>query len=338
MTLKMKIDIVVNNTHKWGPEDLVKGTLNGSEEMVVKLAESLANRGHDVLVACTLNGMSRTLHNVRYVNNIYYARDMLPANNTYLIAFKCPEAMIRDGYIARFLWTADPASLKPVERLACNYMFGISPWHETELKGINHGFESISHIEPGFDPILSRRPKVTGKWKQRTDLQCLYASSHDRGLYDLFDMWNKILVKVPKANLLVTYSAPNKNIIPPSRVHHLGRISEVAMADLYKSSDLLLYPCTGGERFCLTALRAQYYGCIPVVVPKMALKDTVQYGIKVRKEKFAEKTVKLLLDKEYKANIRSNMLQRLRFATWEETASIWEEILIGKGKSSGRAI
>lgn len=320
----MKIDIVVNRTHAWGPEDLDKGLLNGSEEMVVEFSRQLACLGHDVIVACSLKGVSRKIHDVRWVHRSRYSKSKFDRKNIVLISFKDPNALRWNTYRSTFLWTADATILTPEQRQACSMLMGISRWHMTELQGLNSGFEHrIAYMCPGMLPVWFEEDPP------RQEYQCLYASSHDRGLKDLLHMWPHIRKKVPEAKLIVTYNNP-ENQKPPDGVYYIGRLSNDAMNNLYKTSDVLLYPCTGGERFCIAALKAQYHGCIPCVVPKMALQDTVQFGVKCRKENFVKNSVNLLLDTDGKTTIRAEMLRKLRFRTWKQVAGAWEELIVDK--------
>ncbi len=99
---------------------------------------------------------------------------------------------------------------------------------------------------------------------------CLYSSSPDRGLDFLLSIWNNI-EKETGARLVHTYKKD---------------ISEAEMIELYNKSKFWLHPCNGVELFCVSALKAQCAKCIPVVVPNMALEETVRYGIKTNLDNY----------------------------------------------------
>ena len=143
---------------------------------------------------------------------------------------------------------------------------------------------------------VSANPKVPKR--------VLYASSYDRGLAQLLEMWPQVKEQVPDAELHVTYgwdfwkrseavvSQPIaesmrqerkriEGLLDQSGVTHLGRIPHADVLKEFAEAEVWAYPCTGGELCCKTALEAQAAGCEPVVVPTMALAETVQQGYKV---------------------------------------------------------
>jgi glycosyltransferase involved in cell wall biosynthesis len=308
----MLIHIRVNHTHQWTPDDFDNGLLNGSEEMVFNIARSLVRLGHEVTVQCSTP--KPTEHSkVKYVS---HGTPLGTAD--ILIAFKSPSALTIPGYEKRYLWTADDTVLSPQERKMCDGLVAISPWHKNELLGSNPGFTKILTIEPGFDRMYELDSTF------RINKRCIFASSPDRGLDKLIEMWPDIHEAHPDAELWVTYT--DENIKQVEGVNYLGRLTDREMTHLYRSSDLLLYPCTGGERFCITALKAQMYGCIPVVIPKMALRKTVKYGMKVSAEDFKRAAIGLLDDKERRKDYR-NQLYTLKHPSWDEVAVSWEELI-----------
>lgn len=94
--------------------------------------------------------------------------------------------------------------------------------------------------------------------------QCLYSSSPDRGAEFLKSIWGNVN-KQTGAELICTYDQ---------------NISEDKMIEYYNSSQFWLHPCQGVELFCIAAVKAQVAKCIPIVVPNMALDETVKYGVK----------------------------------------------------------
>jgi hypothetical protein len=86
----------------------------------------------------------------------------------------------------------------------------------------------------------------------------------------LLEMWKRVS-KATGARLVSTYK---------------DRITEDEMVQLYKDAEFWLHPCQGIELFCVSAAKAQVAGCIPVVVPNMALETTIKYGIKTTIENY----------------------------------------------------
>ena len=202
-------------------------------------------------------------------------------------------------------------------------MVGISPWHWEELMKFNPSNRLKTHfIEPGFDPNPPRFSRGVAK------NLCVYISSHDRGLDDLLKMWPDIKRAVPDAWLLVCYDAPRgRTQDHPSGVYYCGTLDKEDHEDLLDMADVWLYPCHGQERFCIAAIKAQHYGTVPCVIPHMALRDTVQFGIKTDREHFASEAIKLLQDEELKGTIRTNMRSGLKYCTWDQVAQRWEKLI-----------
>jgi hypothetical protein len=300
--------IVVNETAPWTVQDYEYGLLNGSESMVVEFARNLAQY-ETVNVYCSCNGGKYTdfPKNQGGVVN-YWDRKYLHTNKHKgnLIAFKDAESLLLEGFDKKYLWTADPEILTREQRAVCDGLYGLGPWHKQELKSLNIGFKNIDYVEPG---VLEEKSTV-----ERIPKQCLYASSPDRGLDYLESIWPEVLKYHPDATLVRTYSK-------------FKRRSNQEMVDLYHQSDILAYPCNGGERYCITAIKAQMYGTIPCVIDTMALQDTVQFGKKSLKKDYLHTIIDLLDDVEYRNETRKQMMSEVRYSTWDDVVARWRQII-----------
>lgn len=137
-------------------------------------------------------------------------------------------------------------------------------------------------------PLGIHREQFDGSKKENI---CLYSSSPD-GVWKLNDFpFEKYGYK-----FIQTYN---------------GNYSEQEMVDLYNKARFWLHPGQRIELLCLSAIKAQQAGCIPVVVPLMALDETVKYGVKTNLEHYFGELEKALKNppkvKEYRAK------------SWEET-------------------
>jgi glycosyltransferase involved in cell wall biosynthesis len=130
----------------------------------------------------------------------------------------------------------------------------------------------------------------------------------------LEEIWPEVKIKVPDATLITTYSSEK-------------RLSNDDMDKLYKTSDVLAYPCSGQERYCLTAIKAQIYGTIPCIIPNMALQDTVQFGDKCLKKDYVSTIIALLTNDSRRANIRKDMIENVKYNTWEQVVAQWEALI-----------
>lgn len=87
-------------------------------------------------------------------------------------------------------------------------------------------------------------------------------------------------------------------------------ISEQEMIDLYNRAKFWLHPGQRWELYCLSAIKAQQAKCIPVVVPTMALQETVTRGVKTTLDNYFNDLKKALED---------------GYEAFEYNAPTWEE-------------
>lgn len=180
----------------------------------------------------------------------------------------------------------------------------------------------------------------------------IYGSSYDRGLEHLLKMWPDIRKEVPDAELHIFYGwilfdrvygdNPERQawkdkinkLMGQDGITHLGRISHEACVEEHKKAGIWAYPTHFGEISCITAMRAQAYGSIPVVINYAALKETVQHGVKVDgdiyepeiKEKYVKELTDLLKNEKKQEEIRVPMMEwaREKFA-WSNVAKQWSD-------------
>ncbi len=180
----------------------------------------------------------------------------------------------------------------------------------------------------------------------------VYGSSYDRGLEHLLKMWPKIIKEVSDAELHVFYGwklfaqfyADNPErmawkdsidkLMTQPGITHLGRISHGALIEEHKKAGIWAYPTHFGEISCITAMRSQVYGSIPVVVNYAALRETVHFGIKVEgdiydqetKDEYIKQLVSLLKDEKRQEKIRKEMMPwaKTNFG-WDKIAKQWDE-------------
>ena len=177
-------------------------------------------------------------------------------------------------------------------------------------------------------------------------------SSYDRGLEHLLKMWPDIKKAVPKAKLRIFYGwqlfakmlsgnpasmkwkEDMEKLMQQPGIVHLGRISHGAVIKEFENAGIWAYSTHFGEISCMTAMKAQANGAVPVVVNYAALEETVQYGIKVdgdiydeeTKEKYKQELIALLKDEKRQDEIREPMMKwaKDKFG-WDKVARQWDE-------------
>ena len=155
----------------------------------------------------------------------------------------------------------------------------------------------------------------------------VYTSSYDRGLEHLAEVWADVKKEVPEAECHVFYGwklfdkfyADNpssmawKNrlvnkMFESGMIDH-GRVSQVELKEYMEHSGVWAYPSHFGEINCISAIKAQAYGCEPVVVNYAALKETVQFGRKVDGD---------IYDQETKDEFKKQLIDALKNPMTEE--------------------
>lgn len=179
----------------------------------------------------------------------------------------------------------------------------------------------------------------------------VYASSYDRGLEHLLKMWPEILKEVPDAKLRIFYGwvmfdkvmANNpermawkekmEELMRQPGITHLGRISHGACEEEFKNAGIWAYPTHFGEISCITAMRAQALGAVPVVINYAALEETVKFGKKIEgdiyepevREEFKKKLIFELQNpwSDENRNVMMNWAKQ-QFA-WSKVAKQWDQ-------------
>lgn len=306
----------------WTPAD--KATWGGSEESLTYFAEAFARRGHAVTVF--YDGEPLEQAGVQYRN-----RSEAKPGFDALLAFKCPEAGHLRLAPLQVLWEVEerPFDPDPFHLIApCSdylkrYIAAAVPRAIEKLRTVPLGFEPREF--PANPP--PREPNLV-----------LHTASPDRGLLTLLDLWPAVLKARPDTKLLVTHGwdlfekyggspylrreLETRLLSLPGNSVTMRRLSAEDMAAAYFRAAVWAYWCDGGEQFCLSAVKAQVAGAMPVVKPWGALHDTVWSGRKVSSR---EDFVSALLDSLAHPETPSTDSPWCR--TWDSLAEEWEELL-----------
>lgn len=296
----MVINIVVNPVAGgWSPWS---ERLGGTEESVIEWATRLKERGHDVTVFH--NGEHGDFKGVSYVDRSRYLD-------------RAPGVTLNCNY-------PDLSPLEPTiyfNNLTTAQTFDLAAFRSV-IHPSQYARDSLALPHPhqfvvphGYDP---QRIYPDDK----VPFRVLYASSPDRGLSELAWAWPEVVKVIPEAELIVTYGgeldAPN--------VVCVGSVSADFMDELYRTSDVWVHPCLGGELFGITAVKAQVAGCVPVYYPTMALAETVKVGQRSSPRHLVEDLITVLGDEKFKNRLR-DQLSRTHFVDWDESTTMLEAVL-----------
>lgn len=180
----------------------------------------------------------------------------------------------------------------------------------------------------------------------RNKYRVIYTSSYDRGLEHLLKMWPEVKKAVPDAELHIFYgwqlfdrfyqnnpssmSWKNKmlEMMKYEGITEHGRIGQKELVAEYEKSGIWAYPTHFGEINCISAIKAQAYGCEPIVVNYAALKETVQYGKKIDGDIYDEET-----QESFKNTLISSLSlpiseeKRLEMQKWAQDTYSWENVI-----------
>lgn len=185
------------------------------------------------------------------------------------------------------------------------YLFK-SEFHAQPL-GLRMGFgDKVIITRNGVDLSHFKKPE---DWSGRDLNKLIFCSSADRGLLGTLKIWGRVCKGLPKASLHIYYGFTDlyHTFAARSEYQHFGdegcdrnmrdyeeecyalmdrlprvifhgRIAHEKLAQEMESAGIWLYPTKFSEISCMVAQEAQVAGCIPIVFPTGALKETVKWG------------------------------------------------------------
>lgn len=330
----------------WDPNSAKTG-IGGSEEAVIYLSTYLAKLGWqvDVYNHCLDPGIYEGVH----WRGIWEYDENVPA--AVFIAWRDPQDVFRspkDAYTV--LWLHDRQKTEYynqqiIDRI--DKIFVLSNYHRFDLPEVSDDKFFITRngiIPQQFQEKMPRNP-----------LRCVYASSPDRGLDRVISLWPQIIKEIPEAELHIyygftkTYDELHRNnkvmldfkaqimnsIEREPSIHYHGRIGHAELAREFLQSGLWLYPTSFTEISCITAMKSQAAGMIPVTVNLAALHETVQYGYKysfraddARTQKaWTLRVINLLKDPAQQEKLRPAMMKWAQsYFDWKQVATEWSDL------------
>lgn len=345
---KKSIAIMTGDTaiDEWGPWSLKEG-IGGSEEAVIRLSKRLSEEGYKVVV------FAKPGPNVGLDENGVMWRNYWDCNLEdefdIFVAWRAP--FIFDKKIkARksYLWLHDvmePGEFTP-ERIA-NFTkcMLLSDYHRELFPMIPD--EKVLRSGNGIDPDEF---EVYDNKIERDPHKMLYASSHVRGLAYLYEIWPEVKAAVPDATLDVYYGRGSYDAVHkgnPERMkwmddmmakaEALDGVTDHGKADQEEivregfRSGIWPYPCPFPEIYCITAIKSQASGAVPVGSTTAALNETIQFGHKQEfgefddadLQKYKESLIWWLQHPEEQEKIRKDMMAWARTQSWASVAKQW---------------
>ncbi|HAR37131.1 MAG TPA: hypothetical protein DCS09_00280 [Porphyromonadaceae bacterium] len=338
---------------KWSPKNVNQG-IGGSEEAIIYLSQELSRLGYKVTVYADPQDETGEYQGVTY--RPWYDLNIKDAFNI-LVVWRAV-SFVDNNFSAKqtYLWMHDVPvnpSFTEERMKKIDKVFVLSEFHKSLLrmrKGdglVEVPKEKLLVTANGILPVT-----INKKW-ERDPYKLIYTSSYDRGLVYLLHQWANIKKEVPEARLEVFYGWNLYDIVHannPARkrwktqmqelmkqdgVTDHGRIGHTELNKEFATSGIWVYPCSFEEISCISAMKAQALGAVPVVTNYAALKETVQYGVKVPvdittpegQEAYKKELISLLKNHQRQEEIRKDMMPwaRDRFL-WKHVANQWKEV------------
>ena len=335
-------------SHEYWNANSVKTGIGGSEEATIQLAKRLVTLGWRVTIYNNTI-TDEILDGVRYVPFFKYDQDSERCD--IFIAWRHNQyASFAPKGAKKLVWLHDvqqehywsPDALKQIDLI-----MPLSKWHRLNLKSFKD--DKFWVTRNGIDPsdFANRH--------SRDSKRIIYASSPDRGLDTLLEMWPFIKRKDPDAELHVFYGFTKTfdevhkgnqkmrdwkdyvlGLLKQPGITYHGRVNHRQLAEEFMKSAIWCYPTNFTEISCITAMKAQASGAIPVCTTVAALSETVQHGFKIsgpggaidqRTQKtFINLLIRLLKDNKLQDKIREPMMKWAKeFYSWEKLAKEWSQ-------------
>ena len=336
----------------WGPWSIKEG-IGGSEEAVINASREFAKRGWHVEVyastgrACKEGPLKDESGVLWYRTESWAGAFDNPVD--VAVAWRSAQLFKVSGVNARqkYVWLHDVCNPQGwyhgVEDEYDGFIM-LSRYHRSLFKFIPE--EKVVYSENGLDPdLLVPIEDLTNE-----PHRMIWGSDPSRGLQYLLPWWSKIREAVPDAELDIFYGwtphfmqamagSPELQGIykqiealkDQPGIHWHGKVGQDVLAKAYAKAGLWPYMTTFPEIHCITGMKAQAHGVVPLVPDAFALKETVQYGEKlkgpmsdpVHQAAFVERLIENLKSPVPREK-RLEMARWARQHTWASIVTDWD--------------
>jgi glycosyltransferase involved in cell wall biosynthesis len=196
--------------------------------------------------------------------------------------------------------------------------------------------------------------EIAGNPPERNPHRLIYASSPDRGMEQLLEIFPRLREMVPDAELHIYYGFDNiekvvayygeksrvgantaklRKLLQQPGVTFHGRMGQPALLREWFRSGLWVHPSNFTETSCITCMDAQACGCIPITSPVWAIGENVQHGVFIEgnakdplvQARYIHQTFQMMVQPELQEEIRLDMMPwALETFDWDIFARQWE--------------
>lgn len=330
---------------EWGPWSLSEG-IGGSEEAIIRLSKQLIGEDYRITVYSQPGAKAGTYDGVEWKN--YWELD---ARDEFDVFIGWRNPWLFDANLKarkKYLWLHDvmPEGEFTTQRLMnLDKVIVLSKYHRSLFPSIPDNKIWLSSNGIDVEEFEGSEDCV------REPHKIIYTSSHVRGLSHLYDIWPEVKKAVPDATLDIYYGWGSYIAVQkdnPERMEWMekmkarekeldgvtdhGKVSQEVIAKEMMRSGVWAYPCPFPEISCITAMKAQAAGAIPVASNFAALEETIQHGVKMKmedwdddtKEQYKTELIEMLRNVTKQQEIRKNMIPYAKNNLgWDKVAKLW---------------
>lgn len=311
--------------------------VGGAENFLLTMCETWTTLGHEVILYNNPREIGASPFEQRQINqfNPNDKRDVLitfrSANAKAVAAKDCLKIWLSCDQFTTGMFKEFSAFM--------NKVVVISPFHKKYFED-NYGINNTIVTDIPVRQDDYEKFKKIEKVKHRF----LFSSVPDRGLLALWRMWPLIKQEIPDASLVITSDYRLWGVSAAGNEHYrarwvaredfnfLGAVPRMRLVEEQMRSQVMAYPCTYDELFCIAVSEAQYAGCYTITTDCGAL-PTTNMGTVVkwdatdpRGDRLFVNVIKSTLeDENFEERVKD-----LQFAAWKRfnpytIASFWEE-------------
>jgi glycosyltransferase involved in cell wall biosynthesis len=343
----MKIAFFASNAVAFHARSLEERPLGGTETAIVRLAEALQLRGHQVTVFTPHENPPpslprylplRMIESHEPVDAFIAVRDWIP------IFYKIPAKK-------RFMWTGDSFDQfvnygigdrrisKVMDGLLC-----VSQWQAKALADAS-GFP----LEKTWKLANGIELKAFQKKIEKTRKRLIYSSTPYRGLEHIPRLFLKLKERHPELECHIfssykiydqketsDYLALVESLKAQTGIVVHGSVLQSQLAEEFLKSSILFYPCHFEETSCITAMEAMASGCVVLSSALGALPETVgEAGVLIPglpgrgdyDSMFLAAADRLLSDDREWKRLSDLGVQRAQGCAWSSVAESFESYL-----------
>ncbi len=333
----------------WSGSSILKNGVGGSESYIIEMSRYIKKHSDfDVYVFCKCDKYE-LFEGVHYLHLDTFA-SFIKKNIIHSCVISRFSEYLPMCYLSNIqniyylLHDLGPiGSIIPMDKKLKNIIC-LTNWHKQYFSKNFPTCEYLTTIYPnGLNMPLFDIPVKPAK----IPFKFIYSSFANRGLLNILNMWDSILINFPSATLHIYCDIYHKWVIEnypeeakqiqkiiesgkyKSSVFNHGWVDKETLAQSWLTSQFWLYPCVFQETFCITALEAAATKTLAITNDLGALVDTVgNRGLVIpgdaRTKEWQDKTIeeikKIVNNEERMNELLANNYQWSKYHNWENLA------------------